>query len=351
MCGEAGCSGQQDGKELKVLKTLIIAEAGVNHNGNMEIAHKLINSAVDAGADIVKFQTFTADTLVSRNAKKAEYQKHTTDEVESQHEMIKKLELDRNAHLELIAYCAEKNIEFLSSPFDNDSVDLLCKLGLKRFKIPSGEVTNLPYLRCIGKYGKPIILSTGMATLKEVEYALEVLEKSGTSRGKITVLHCNTEYPTPMKDVNLKAMLTIRDRLGVKVGYSDHTLGIEIPIAAVAIGASVIEKHFTLDQSLPGPDHRASLKPEDLKVMVEAIRNIELALGNGEKVPSASEQKNISVVRKSIVASRNIKKGELFTEDNLTAKRPGTGLSPKLWDELIRTTAKKDFNQEELIQI
>ena len=330
-------------------KVIIIAEAGVNHNGNLDTARKLIDAAAEAGADIVKFQTFTADAIVSKEAEKAAYQKEATDASETQYEMIKKLELDKDTHLELISHCEEKGIEFLSSPFDHKSIDLLAELDLKRFKIPSGEITNLLYLRHIGKYGKPIIMSTGMATLKEVEDALNILEESGTSKGKITVLHCNTEYPTPIEDVNLNAILTIRYKLGVKIGYSDHTLGTEIPIAAVAMGASVIEKHFTLDRNLPGPDHRASLEPDELKAMVQTIRNIEQALGDGVKQPSPSEKKNIPIVRKSIVAIREISEGEAFTEENLTVKRPGMGISPMRWDEIIGKIAEKNYQPDDLI--
>jgi len=328
---------------------LIIAEAGINHNGSLKTAHKLIDAAVDAGADVVKFQTFSAEAVVSKGAAKAAYQKETTDAGESQYEMIRKLELDKEAHIELIAYCEQKGIEFLSSPFDHKSIDLLGELGLKRFKIPSGEITNLPYLRHIGSLGKPIILSTGMATLKEIEAALVILEKVDTHREQITVLHCNTEYPTPMEDVNLNAMLTIRDKLGVRVGYSDHTLGIEIPIAAVAMGATVIEKHFTLDRKLPGPDHRASLEPTELKAMVKAIRNIEKAMGDGVKRPSPSEKKNIPIARKSIVAKRPIKKSDSFTEENLTVKRPGTGISPMEWDNIIGQVSKNFFESDSII--
>lgn len=330
---------------------LIIAEAGVNHNGSLETACRLIDTAVKAGADIVKFQTFTADANISKGAEKAAYQKETTDIYESQYEMVKKLELNREAHVELMDYCEQKGIEFLSSAFDHDSIDLLYELGLKRFKIPSGEITNLPYLRHIGKYGKPIILSTGMATLVEIESALGILEEASTVREKITVLHCNTEYPSPIEDVNLKAMLTIRDKLGVQVGYSDHTLGIEVPIAAVALGATIIEKHFTLDRTLPGPDHQASLEPDELVEMVKAIRNIEQALGDGIKRPSPSEQKNMPIARKSIVAARNIQKGESLTEENLAIKRPGIGISPMRWDNLVGRVAEKDYKVDELIEI
>jgi N,N'-diacetyllegionaminate synthase len=296
-------------------KTFIIAEAGVNHNGSLELAQKMIDAAVETGADAVKFQTFKAEKIVSRYAPKAKYQKKTTAAGESHLEMIKKLELDAADHQALIDYCKKKNIRFLSSPFDLESIDLLNELGLNIFKIPSGEITNLPYLRKIGALKKEIILSTGMADLGEIEDALDVLIKAGTARKNITVLHCNTEYPTPYEDVNLKAMETMGLAFpGIKVGYSDHTLGIEVPIAAVAMGATVIEKHFTLDKNMEGPDHKASLEPEELKAMVHAIRNIEKALGNGIKKPSPSELKNMPIARKSIVAARNIRKGELFTK-------------------------------------
>ena len=331
--------------------TLIIAEAGVNHNGRIETAGQLIEIAAEAGADLVKFQTFSADRLVTGSASKADYQLETTSTSESQHEMIRKLELSREMHEELIAHCKKCGVGFFSTGFDPQSVDLLAELGLDRFKIPSGEITNLPYLRHIGQYGKPVILSTGMARLGEIEAALEVLEASGTPRERVTVLHCNTEYPTPMADVNLKAMLAIRDALGVQVGYSDHTLGIEVPIAAVAMGATVIEKHFTLDRSLPGPDHRASLEPDELKAMVRAIRNIELALsGDGLKRPSPSETKNIEIARKSLVALAPIKAGESFTEANLGVKRPGSGISPMRWDDFIGRPANRDYHADELIE-
>ena len=329
---------------------LIIAEAGVNHNGSIKTAEQLIETAAEAGADLVKFQTFSADRLVTGSASKADYQLETTSTSESQHEMIRKLELSREMHEELIAHCKKCGVGFFSTGFDPQSVDLLAELGLDRFKIPSGEITNLPYLRHIGQYGKPVILSTGMARLGEIEAALEVLEASGTPRERVTVLHCNTEYPTPMADVNLKAMLAIRDALGVQVGYSDHTLGIEVPIAAVAMGATVIEKHFTLDRNLPGPDHRASLEPDELKAMVQAIRNIELALsGDGLKRPSPSESKNLEIARKSLVALVPIKAGEPFTEANLGVKRPGSGISPMRWDDFIGRPANRDYQADELI--
>jgi len=332
-----------------VNKVFIIAEAGVNHNGDLNLAKELIDIAVDAGVDAVKFQTFKTENLVSKNAKKAEYQKQTTDGRESQFEMIKKLELDFNTHKELISYCKEKNIMFLSTPFDHDSIKLLDNLALKIFKIPSGEITNLPYLRHIGKLDKNIILSTGMADIGEIEDALDILINAGTKKEKITILHANTMYPTPMEDVNLNAMITIGKAFDIEYGYSDHTLGIEVPIAAVALGASVIEKHFTLDRNLKGPDHKASLEPDELASMVKAIRNIELALGSPIKKPSKSEMPNIDIARKSIVAASTIKKGDLFTEKNITVKRPGNGINPMRWDEVLGTQATKDYLQEELI--
>lgn len=333
------------------LKTLVIAEAGVNHNGDLNLARQLVDAAADAGADWVKFQTFRADRLVTKNAAKADYQNQTSDAGESQHAMIRKLELTRDNHETLIEHCKSRGIQFFSTGFDLESIDLLVELGLGTFKIPSGEITNLPYLRHIGKYGKPVIISTGMATLLEIEAALNVLGQAGTPRESIKVLHCNTEYPTPMNDVNLLAMLTIRDTFGVQVGYSDHTLGIEVSIAAVALGASVIEKHFTLDRSLPGPDHKASLEPDELKAMVVAIRNIEKALGDGIKRPSSSEAKNKIIARKSLVAADAISEGEVFSETNLTVKRPGTGLSPMRWDEVVGRKASRNFAADELIEL
>jgi len=329
--------------------TLIIAEAGVNHNGSMASAKRLIDAAVEAGADYVKFQTFKAETLITQTAQKAEYQKNITDKNESQFDMIKKLELDRAAHEELIEYCKSKEIRFLSTAFDHDSIDLLAELDIPLYKIPSGEITNLSYLRHIGRMGKPIIMSTGMSTLEEVRSALDILMEAGAKKDEITILHCNTEYPTPMEDVNLKAMLTIGDELGIKIGYSDHTLGIEVPIAAVALGATVIEKHFTLDRKLPGPDHAASLEPNELNAMVTAIRNIEKAMGDGVKKPSPSEIRNITIARKSIVAKKPIKKGELFSEENLTVKRPGTGISPMEWDNVMGKPANRDYEIGDLI--
>lgn len=330
-------------------EVFIIAEAGVNHNGSIEIAKRLIEEAAKAGANAVKFQSFRAEKLVTKNAQKASYQKETTGNEEGQYEMIKRLELDYHKHEELMDYAKEKGILFLSSPFDLESIDLLERLGLEIFKIPSGEITNYPYLVKIASLRKKIILSTGMANLSEIEDALEVLQKHGAK--DITVLHCNTEYPTPMEDVNLSAMLTIRDAFKVPVGYSDHTEGVEIPIAAVAIGAKVIEKHFTLDKLMEGPDHRASLEPKELQAMVAAIRNIEQAMGNGKKTPSDSEKKNKAVVRKSIVAARNIREGELLTEENLTVKRPAGGLSPMRWREVLSQVAKRDFLEDEMIEL
>ena len=332
-----------------MLKTLIIAEAGVNHNGSLEMAFELIDAASDAGADVVKFQTFKAENLVTQSAAKANYQLGTTDVQETQFEMIKKLELSYDMHLKLISKCNEKGIRFSSTGFDTSSVDVLIELGVDFLKVPSGEITNLPYLRHVGTKGLPIILSTGMCKMQEVASALEILEKAGARKHDITVLHCNTEYPTPMEDVNLRAMLSMENELGLKVGYSDHTLGIEVPIAAVAMGATVIEKHFTLDRSMDGPDHAASLEPSKLKKMVSSIRTVEKALGDGQKKPSNSERANIGVVRKSIVASKNIKAGDQFSSDNLGVKRPGTGISPMQWDEVIGKVASKDFNPDELI--
>jgi N,N'-diacetyllegionaminate synthase len=330
-------------------RVFIIAEAGVNHNGSMDMARKLVDAAAEAGADAVKFQTFRAESLVRRDAAKADYQKETTAREESQFDMIRRLELDEDAHRELMAHCRRRNILFLSSPFDLESIDLLSALGLEIFKIPSGEITNLPYLRRIGQLGRRIILSTGMADLDEVAAALDVLVSAGADKEKITLLHCNTEYPTPMEDVNLRAMKTLGATFETAVGYSDHTLGIEIPVAAVALGATAIEKHFTLDCTLEGPDHRASLEPNELAAMVRAIRNVNMALGTGIKEPSPSEKRNIPIARKSIVAARAIRKGEKFTEKNLAVKRPSQGLSPMRWDEVLGTLAGKDFVPDEPI--
>ncbi|MFW2552968.1 N-acetylneuraminate synthase [Aliarcobacter butzleri] len=330
-------------------KVFIIAEAGVNHNGSIDLAKKLIDVASESGVDAVKFQTFKAENLVLKNAQKADYQKQTTDKNESQFDMIKKLELDVDTHKELMVYCKSKNIMFLSTPFDHNSIDLLSDLGLEIFKIPSGEITNLPYLRHIGRLNKKVILSTGMADIGEIEDALDVLIAAGTKKENITVLHANTMYPTPMEDVNLKAMVTIGNTFDVAFGYSDHTLGIEVDIAAVAMGACCIEKHFTLDKTMEGPDHKASLEPDELKAMVKAIRNIELALGNCIKKPSKSEIPNMKIARKSIVAKMNIKKGELLSENNLAIKRPGNGINPMRWDEIVGSIATKDYKEDELI--
>ena len=331
------------------MSVFIIAEAGVNHNGSIELAFKLIDAAVESGADAVKFQTFKAENLVSKNTQKAEYQKQTTNPLESQLDMLKKLELDVDVHKKLIKYCNAKGILFLSSPFDHDSIDLLNELGIEVFKIPSGEITNLPYLRRIGSLTKQVILSTGMSTLKEVGDALAILVDSGTKKENITVLHANTMYPTPMEDVNLNAMKTIKKEFDVAVGYSDHTLGIEVDIAAVAMGASIVEKHFTIDKAKEGPDHKASLEPEELRAMVIAIRNVEKALGDGIKIPSGSEKPNIVVARKSILANQKIKKGDTLTEENIIVKRPGNGISPMKWDEVIGLVAAKDYQVDDKI--
>jgi len=331
-------------------KTFIIAEAGVNHNGSLDMAIMMVDAAVAAGADAVKFQTFKAEKLVAAKAPKADYQRKTTDSDESQLEMIRKLELDETAYFTLYEYCQKKGIQFLSSPFDLESIDILENIGMKTIKIPSGEITNLPYLRKLGALNKQIILSTGMADLREIEDALGVLTDSGTPLENITVLHCNTEYPTPFEDVNLRAMQSIGHAFSVAVGYSDHTLGIEVAVAAVALGAVVIEKHFTLDRSLPGPDHKASLETDELKAMVHAIRNIEKTLGDGIKRSSPSEARNKFIARKSIVAACSIRKGEFFTEKNITVKRPGTGISPMRWDEIIGRKASKPYRRDELIE-
>ncbi|MCZ2845033.1 MAG: N-acetylneuraminate synthase [Candidatus Bathyarchaeota archaeon] len=329
---------------------VIIAEAGVNHNGDLQQARKLIDAAAYAGVDYVKFQTFKANKLVTRKADRAAYQNQNTGNRDSQYEMLKKLELSEEDHWELVDYCKEKGIKFLSTGFDEDSLYFLNSLGIDLAKIPSGEITNMPYLKTMAKLFPKIVLSTGMADINEVKQAYKVLLDNGARPENIVVLHCNTEYPTPMEDVNLKAMLHIRNELNTEVGYSDHTLGIEVPIAAVAMGAKFIEKHFTLDRNLPGPDHRASLEPEELKNMVLAIRNIEKAIsGSGLKEPSSSEMKNKPVARKSIVALRAIKKGETFTKENLTVKRPGTGTSPMFWDSIIGKRAEKDYEPDEFI--
>ena len=330
---------------------LIIAEAGVNHNGDLALAKQLIDVAADAGADLVKFQTFSADRLATREAKKADYQSVTTGSAETQHQMLSRLELSANMHHELIAYCATRNIGFFSTGFDIESVDFLISLGINHFKIPSGEITNLPYLRHIGQFSKPVIISTGMATMGDIEAAIDVLVQAGTTRSLITVLHCTTEYPTPMSEVNLHAMQSIQAAFGVAVGYSDHTSGIEVAIAAVVLGATVIEKHFTLDKSLPGPDHKASLEPDELKAMVSAIRNIEIALGDGIKRLTPSEARNKPVARKSLVASKAIKAGEVLSAENVTTKRPGTGISPMNFDAVMGRKAARDFAVDELIEL
>lgn len=332
------------------MHTFIIAEAGVNHNGDLGLAQQLVEVAVRAGADAVKFQTFRTDALATADARKAAYQVSNTGSGGSQTEMLRSLELSEEAHRELLRRCQELGILFMSTPFDCASADFLAGLGMSVFKIASGEITNLPLLRKIGGFGRKVIMSTGMATMDEVRAALAVITKAGTSKERITVLHCHTDYPTRMENVNLRAMLTIRDTFGVSVGYSDHTLGIEVPSAAAALGAAVIEKHFTLDRTLPGPDHAASLEPDELVAMVASIRNIEAALGDGVKRPTDAELKNAAVGRKSIVATRSIAAGERLTEANLTTKRPGTGVSPMRWDEIIGTAAIRAFEKDELIE-
>jgi N,N'-diacetyllegionaminate synthase len=332
------------------LRTLIIAEAGVNHNGDIERAKKLIDVAAEAGADLVKFQTFSGDRLATSIAKQAEYQIQNAEEIIPQRTMLQKLELDENMHEVLIQHCEDRGIGFFSTGFDIESVNLLIKLGQKRFKIPSGEITNLPLLRHIGKQKKEVILSTGMATFLEIKNAIEALEHAGTPRDSITVLHCTTSYPAPLVDVNLKAMQKISEKFDVAVGYSDHTIGLETAIAAVALGAKVIEKHFTLDRKLPGPDHKASLEPEELKQMISFIRNIEILLGDGEKKLMPSEVGNVNIARKSIVASKTVVKGEIFSENNITTKRPGNGISPMKWDSVIGSKAIRDFELDELIE-
>ena len=331
-------------------RTLIIAEAGVNHNGSIEMAKRLIEKAAEAGVDYVKFQTFKSEKLVSRHATKAEYQKANTDGEDSQLKMLQQLELSHSDHLQLIEHCNHCGVKFLSTAFDLDSIDFLASLNLDLWKIPSGEITNLPYLRRIAQKGGKVIMSTGMCTIEDIEMAVNVLISNGTPCENITLLHCNTEYPTPWGDVNLRAMHDIAQRLNLPVGYSDHTQGIEVPIAAVALGATVIEKHFTLDNNRPGPDHKASLEPHALKAMVEAIRHIELSLGNGVKEISESERKNITIARKSIVAATHISAGEIFTEENLTVKRPGGGISPMRWDEIIGSVSTRNYLPDEMIE-
>lgn len=329
--------------------TYIIAEAGVNHNGSLRLAKKLVDKAVWAGADCIKFQTFNSEKLVSKNAAKADYQKKTTGNTENQLDMLKKLELTPKQFINLKDYCQKKGITFLSTPFDLESINFLASIGIKTWKIPSGEITNYPYLRTIGKRKENVIMSTGMSTIAEVKNAIAVLRKFGTK--KITLLHCTTEYPAPYNSVNLQAMHTLKKEFGYDVGYSDHTNGIEISVAAVAMGATIIEKHFTLDHNMEGPDHKASLEPEELRNMIRAIRNVEKAFGNGEKAPSKAEKRNIPIVRKSIVAASHIKKGEVFSDINLTTKRPGKGTSPMLWERIVGTIAKRDYNEDELIEV
>ncbi len=337
--------------KLMARKVCIIAEAGVNHNGDLEMAKKLVDKAAYAGADFIKFQIFTADRLVIQKAQKAEYQKKSMSSQASQYEMLQALELSVESYKELIEYSKLRNIGIFSTGFDEECIDLLTNLGQECYKIPSGEITNLHYLRHIGRLGKPIILSTGMATLGEIEAAIDVIEKAGTSRSDLTVLHCTTAYPTPMTEVNLRAMQSINAAFGVAVGYSDHTVGIEVPIAAVALGATVIEKHLTLDRSLPGPDHQASLEPSELKLMISAIRNIEVALGDGVKRLTRSEIENIQAARKSLFASKRINCGDKFSINNIVAKRPATGISPMRLDEIVGRVANRDFLVDEQIEL
>lgn len=332
------------------MRTIIIAEAGVNHNGSMERAREMVAAAKEAGADYVKFQTAVPELVISTYAPKAEYQKDTDGTGRSQLEMCKAIHLPLDAYAELKALCEETGIGFMSTPFDLVSIDLLAELGQDYMKVPSGEITYLPYLERIAYHGIPVIISTGMATTEEARRAIDILTSGPLTTDDITVLHCNTQYPTPMRDVNLRAMLTLRDALGVKTGYSDHTTGIEVPVAATALGAAVVEKHFTLSRELPGPDHKASLEPQELKQMVRAIRNIELALGSSDKHVTDSERGNMAVARKSIVALRDIKEGEILTEENITTKRPGNGISPMRWHEILGTRAIRDFGADELIE-
>lgn len=327
----------------------IIAEAGDNHNGNLENALKLVDKAAEAGADCVKFQTFVTEKVISRHAEMAEYQKQNIGVEESQFDMVKKLELSFEDFRQIQAYCRTKGILFLSTPFDLPSIAFLDDIGVPFFKIPSGEITNYPYLAAIGRTHKDVVLSTGMCTMEEIREAIAVLEENGA--GRMTLLHCNTEYPTPYEDVNLNAMETMRAVFGKEVGYSDHTLGIEVPVAAAALGAVIIEKHFTLDKDMEGPDHKASLEPEELAAMIKAVRNIETALGSSEKKPSPSELKNLAAARKSIVARRNIRQGELLTEENLAVKRPGTGISPMRYPDVLGTRAVRDFKADQFIEL
>lgn len=330
------------------MSVYIIAEAGVNHNGSFELACKLVDAAKAAGADCIKFQTFKSQNLVSHTAQKAEYQKDATGEG-SQIDMLKKLELSYGEFLMLKEYCEKQGICFLSTPFDFESIEFLKSIDMPFWKIPSGEITNYPYLVALAKTEKPIVMSTGMCELEEIEAAIHALKDHGTK--DIRLLHCNTEYPTPFEDVNLRAMKTMKEYFDLEVGYSDHTEGIEVPVAAVALGATIIEKHFTLDRNMEGPDHKASLEPNELKAMVESIRRIEKALGNGDKTPSKSEKKNITIARKSIVAKKNIRIGEILTEENLTVKRPGNGISPMEWNKVVGTKAVRDFQEDELIEL
>ena len=333
-------------------KAIIIAEAGVNHNGSIKLAKQLIDAAAIAGVDYVKFQTFKAENLVTKSAKKAKYQQtNMINNDELQFQMLKKLELSKEYHYDLINYCKIRNVNFFSTAFDLKSVDFLASLHLDMWKIPSGEITNYPYIKKIAQYGQPIVLSTGMSTIEEIKEAVNVLVKNGADMKQITILHCNTQYPTPMQDVNLFAMNTIAEEIGVKVGYSDHTMGIEVPIAAIALGATMIEKHFTLNRNMEGPDHKASLEPDELKAMVSAIRNVEKALGSTEKTVSPSEIENLNIARKSIVSAKFITKGDIFSEENLTVKRPGNGISPMKWDDVIGHVAIRDFEEEELIEL
>lgn len=332
-------------------RTFIIAEAGVNHNGQIDLAYKLIDEAVKAGADAVKFQTAVPELVMTEYATKAEYQITNTGESGSQIEMAKKIHLPLEAYQELKEYCEKNNIIFLSTPFDMKSLELLLSFNMMYMKIPSGEITNYPYLKKIGEQNMNVIISTGMSTLKDVEECLNLVIASGTDKEKITLLHCTTEYPAPLEEVNLKAMLTLKDSFGVKVGYSDHTKGVEVAIAAAALGATVIEKHFTLDKTMEGPDHVASLEPSELGEMIKCIRNVDLAMGDGDKQIAASEKKNIAIARKSILAAHDIEEGEVFTNENLIVKRPGSGINPMRWNEVVGTKAKRKFSKDEFIEL
>jgi N,N'-diacetyllegionaminate synthase len=338
-------------KPMKTPHVLIIAEAGINHNGDIKTAMEMVHVAAESGADAIKFQTFSAEKVISASAPKADYQLKTTNPGESQLEMARKLELAYDEFRLLVAECKKQSISFLSTPFDDDSIDFLVELDLGTFKIPSGEITNFPYLRKIGRLNKKVILSTGMANLGEVESAINILDQAGTKREEITILHCTTDYPTQYEDVNLAAMLTLKHAFKLPVGYSDHSLGIEIPIAAVAMGARVIEKHFTLNKAMTGPDHAASVSPEELSAMVKAIRHVEIAMGDGIKKAASGEKKNKPIARRSIVTARSIKKGDAFTSDNIVAKRPGSGISPIHWDQIVGKKALKNFAPDELIEL